>query len=190
MKRDMTGLRYAVLDVETTTGDPTCGRVMEVAVLVCDGTVERVRWDTLVDPRSRVPAFTRRLTGITDSELRHAPRFSEVARTLRILTEGRIVVAHNVRFDMTALAHEFARTGLPFEAGTLCTERLARRLVPGLQHYNLGSLCDRFGIPRGRPHRAMDDALATRSLIQALISRFGADATNDQVIPWRTAVRA
>ncbi|MBK7382159.1 MAG: 3'-5' exonuclease [Flavobacteriales bacterium] len=186
----MSGSYYAVLDVETTEGDPTNGRVMEVAVLAMNGRDERLRWDSLVHPRCRVPWFTKKLTGIDDELLRNAPVFSEVVRTLETLTQDRIVVAHNVRFDMTALAHEFARTGMPFERPTLCTERLGRRLVPTLEHYNLGSLCRYFGIEFNSAHRALADAAATASLLACYIDAFGEENVQSSVVPIQRALRA
>lgn len=186
----MERMRFAVLDVETTEGDPTRGRVMEVAVIALNGPEERLRWDSLVHPRCRVPHFMRRLTGIDDRMLREAPYFSGTVRTLGTLTQDRIVVAHNVRFDMTALAHEFARTGLVFERSTLCTERLGRRLVPHLDHYNLGSLCRYFGVPLVGAHRAMADAEATAGLLKKYIGHFGEDEVMASVVPLTRALRA
>ncbi len=186
----MQRVRFAVLDVETTSGDPRVGEVMEVAIIAVDGTDERLRWSSLVRPWTSVPPFIRRLTGITDGLLIDAPRFHEVVRTLETLTQDRIVVAHNVRFDMTALEHEFARTGLVFDRPTLCTERLARRLVPNLTHYNLGSLCRHFGIPFPAAHRAMSDAEATASLLEQLVQRFGLAVVMEGVTSWPKALSA
>ena len=186
----MNGLRYAVLDVETTEGDPTRGRVMEVAVLALNGREERLRWESLVHPRCRVPWFTRKLTGIDDELLHGAPYFHEVVRTVETLTQDRIVVAHNVRFDMTALAHEFARTGVIFERPTLCTEKLSRRLLPQLEHYNLASLCRYFGIPFSTAHRALADAEATARVLAACIDAFGEQEVMKSVVPLQRAMRA
>lgn len=186
----MERMRFAVLDVETTSGDPTEGRVMEVAVLALDGGVERLRWDSLVDPRERVPSFIRKLTGIDNAMLQDAPPFAQVVRTLETLTQDRIVVAHNVRFDMTVLEHEFARTGLVFDRPTLCTEKLARRLVPHLPHYNLGSLCRYFGIEFAAAHRALSDAEATAALLSRLLNEFGEELILQGVSTWPRAMRA
>lgn len=186
----MVGMRFAVLDVETTSGDPTVGRVMEVAVLALDGTAERVRWDSLVDPRTNVPAFIRKLTGIDESMLREAPAFVNIVRTLETLTQDRIIVAHNVRFDMTALEHEFARTGMVFDRPTLCTERLTRQLVPHLPHYNLGSLCRYFGISFAAAHRALNDAEATAALLARLVNDHGEERILQGVTGWPKAKRA
>ncbi|MBK7946203.1 MAG: 3'-5' exonuclease [Flavobacteriales bacterium] len=186
----MHGLKFAVIDVETTEGDPLKGRVMEVAVIAMDGGIERMRWESLVHPGQRVPWFSRKLTGINDSMLCDAPRFHEVARTIATLTQDRIVVAHNARFDMTALAHEFARTGLPIERATICTEKLGRRLAPQLEHHNLGSLCRHYGINFPKAHRALADAEATAALLACYLERFGADAIAQAIVPVQRALRA
>ncbi len=186
----MQGLKFAVIDVETTEGDPMQGRVMEVAVIALDGGIERLRWDSLVHPGQRVPWFSRKLTGIDDAMLRDAPRFHEVARTIATLTQDRIVVAHNARFDMTALAHEFARTGLPLERATLCTEKLGRRLAPQLEHHNLSSLCRHYGIAFPKAHRALADAEATAALLAIYLERFGPEAVAGCISPARRAMRA
>lgn len=182
--------QFAVVDVEVTEGDPMRGRVMEVAVIALDGAHERLRWDSLVHPFEPVPWFTQKLTGIDDAMLRDAPAFHEVARTLLTLTEDRILVAHNARFDMTALRHEFARTGLTFERATLCTERLGRALLPQLPHYNLTSLCRCLGIPFPKAHRAMADAAATAELLKRLLDEFGAEAVLRGVQFEKRAMRA
>jgi DNA polymerase-3 subunit epsilon len=186
----MHGMNFAVIDIESTEGDPLHGRVMEVAVIAMDGGTERIRWESLVHPAQRVPWFSRKLTGIDDAMLRDAPRFHEVARTIATLTQDRIVVAHNARFDMTALAHEFARTGLPLERATLCTEKLGRRLAPQLEHHNLGSLCRHYGIPYPKAHRALADAQATAALLACYLERFGPDAVAQSIVPVTKAMRA
>ncbi len=186
----MERMRFAVLDVETTEGDPTRGRIMDIAVIALNGTEERLRWDSLVHPRCKVPPFMRRFTGIDDHMLAEAPYFSGAVRTLETLTQDRIIVAHNVRFDMTALAHEFARTGMVFERSTLCTERLTRRLLPQLGYYNLASLCRYFGIPLVNAHLSLADAEATAVLLKRCIDRFGTDEVMASVIPLSRALRA
>lgn len=182
--------KFAILDVETTSGDPTVGRVMEVAVLAFDGDQERLRWETLVDPRTSIPPFIAKLTGITQEMINTSPTFPMVVRTLQTLTQDRIVVAHNVRYDMTSLEHEFARTGLVFDRETLCTERASKRFVPQLTHYNLGSLCRYFGVPMIGKHRAGLDAEATAGLLLKLIENFGEQAVLECVSSWKQALRA
>lgn len=178
---------YAVIDVETTHGDPRKGSIIEVGVLCHDGSRDTHAWSSLVRPSTPIPAFIRRLTGIGPADVSDAPRFSEVVSGLQEATREHIVVAHNVRYDMTALEHEFARTGLVFHRETLCTEQLSRELVPHLSHYNLGSLCRHFGIPFHGRHRALNDARATLALHQRLLGEFGEERllARTRIWPWQ-----
>lgn len=183
-------MEFVIVDVETTHGDPMQGSIIEVAVIVHDGLRELDRWNTLVHTRLEIPPFIQRLTGITSKMLEKAPPFAQVAQSLRASTAERIMVAHNVRYDMTALQHELARTGLSYHPATLCTERLARQLIPGLTHYNLGSLCRHLGITRGHEHRAAHDAQATLALLLRLIEDHGRERVLASVIPWSEKQRA
>lgn len=174
---------FAVVDVETSLGDPIRGRIIEVAVIVHDGIREHDRWNTLVRQQEEIPVFIQRLTGIRPAMLHDAPTFVDVARRLRSSTHQRTMVAHNVRFDMTAIQHELARTGLSYHPDTLCTERLSRQLHPNLPHYNLGSLCRYFGITQGHKHRAAHDAQATLELLLRLIAEHGQERVMQAVVP-------
>lgn len=181
---------FIVVDVETTHGDPMKGGIIEVAVIAHDGVCELERWNTLVNPRQPIPPFIQRLTGIRPHMLEEAPSFPSVARRLRTSSQDRVMVAHNVRYDMTALQHELARTGLSYHPDTLCTERLSRRLLPNLTHHNLGNLCRHFGIVQGNKHHAAHDAQATLSLLLRLIAEFGEDRVRAAVVPWSERMRA
>ena len=179
----MSSARYAVIDVETTHGDPRVGRIIEVAVLLHDGRKVVDGWSTLVDPKDRLPGFITRLTGIDREQLRGAPTFRQAARLLQGFTKGRTIVAHNARYDMTALAHEFKRVGLTFDRMALCTEQLSRQLVPGLTHYNLGSLCRHLGIAFEAKHRARLDAEATAELFARLMERCDLLPQGEPIVP-------
>ena len=175
--------RFAVLDVETTSGDPREGHLIEIAVLAIDGRIRRSFWDSLIAPPVPVPPFAQKLTGIDAVMLADAPVFRETANAIATLTQDRIVVAHNVRYDITALQQEFARIGARFDRATLCTEKLSRRLIPNLTHYNLGSLCRYFGIPFTAKHRAASDTEAAARLLLRLIDGFGEERVLQQVEP-------
>lgn len=181
---------FVIVDVESTHGDPQQGRIIEVAVIVHDGLRELDRWNTLVNTREEVPRFIQRLTGITPRMLENAPSFVQVAHSLRASTADRVMVAHNVRYDMTAIQHELARTGLSYHPDTLCTEKLSRQLIPGLTHYNLGSICRHLGITRGHEHRAAHDAQATLAILLHLIQSHGRDRVLETMVAWRAEERA
>lgn len=182
--------QFTIVDVECTHGDPQQGSIIEIAVIVHDGLREVDRWNTLVNTRQPIPRFIQRLTGITPAMLETAPTFVQVAQSLLASNRERVMVAHNVRYDMTAIQHELARTGLSFHPDTLCTEKLTRQLIPGLTHYNLGSICRHLGIPRGHEHRAAHDAQATLSVLLRLIEEHGRERVLDVIVPWHEKQRA
>lgn len=174
---------FAVVDVETTHGDPLQGRIIEMACVVHDGIRELDRWNTLVRPGAAdIPAFVQRLTGITPEMLVHAPVFGQVAKSVLHSLEGRILVAHNIRYDQTVLQQECERAGYALHPDTLCTERLSRRLMPHLEYYNLTSLCRHVGIAKGFHHRAAHDAQATLNLLLFLVEEHGIEQVMSTVV--------
>ncbi|MBC7449249.1 MAG: 3'-5' exonuclease, partial [Hymenobacteraceae bacterium] len=88
---------YAIVDIETTGGQPTRDGITEIAIFKHDGHRIIDSYTTLVNPGHSVPAFIERLTGISTEMVRDAPSFPEVARKIVEFTEGCVFVAHNVR---------------------------------------------------------------------------------------------
>lgn len=162
---------WVVVDLETTGGSPKRGhRVTEVAaVAVSRGEIVGT-WCTLVNPDRRIPGMITSLTGITEQMVREAPRFYEVAERVHAEIEGRVFVAHNAAFDWRFMGWEMQQaTGMAPVGRTLCTVRLARKLLPELPSRNLDSLAHYFGVEIEHRHRALDDAVATARVLIRLI---------------------
>lgn len=166
-------LAYAVVDVETTgSGSPGGERLVEVAVVeVRDGRVAEP-YVSLVNPGVPIRPWVKWLTGLEDGDLRGAPRFAEIAEEVLERLEGRVFVAHNAAFDRRRLAEELRRAGAPpLPAGPrLCTLRLARRALPGLERRGLDALAEHYGIPIHPRHRAAGDAAATALILPRLFA--------------------
>ncbi len=160
---------YAIIDLETTGGQPTQDRITEIAIYIHDGEKIVDEYATLLNPGRGIPPFITQLTGITNDMVSDAPRFHEVARKVVEMTEGCVFVAHNVRFDYSFLKKEFADLGYNYSRKTLCTVRLSRSLIPGQPSYSLGKLCQNIGIPLDGRHRAAGDAHATALLFGKLL---------------------
>ncbi|TGE04585.1 exonuclease domain-containing protein [Hymenobacter fodinae] len=160
---------YAIIDLETTGGQPTQDRITEIAIYIHDGEKVVDEYSTLLNPGRPIPFFITQLTGISDEMVRDAPKFHEVARKVVEMTEGCVFVAHNVRFDYSFLKKEFADLGYNYSRKTLCTVRLSRSLMPGQPSYSLGKLCQNIGIPLHDRHRASGDAAATAILFGRLL---------------------
>lgn len=161
---------YAIIDIETTGGNAKTGKITEIAIFLHDGERITESFSTLIDPESNIPRYITNLTGIDDEMVAGAPKFYEVAKRIVELTEGRIFVGHNVLFDYSFIKSEFASLGYEYKRRTLCTVRLARKLLPGMKSYSLGKLCRSLGISLDNHHRASADARATVTLLEMLIA--------------------
>jgi len=160
---------YAIIDIETTGSQPAQDRITEIAIFIHDGNKVVDQYNTLINPQRPIPYFISQLTGITDEMVQDAPKFYEVAKDIVEFTDGKVFVAHNVRFDYSFIKKEFADLGFTFQRKTLCTVRLSRSLIPGLPSYSLGKLCHSIDIPLNQRHRAIGDAEATAKLFDKLI---------------------
>jgi DNA polymerase-3 subunit epsilon len=162
----MKNKEYAIIDVETTGGKASRCRVTEIGIVIFDGEKVIETYETLLNPEAWIPAGITELTGITMEMVRAAPKFEEVAKRIIELTENRIFVAHNSRFDYDFVKEEFRRLGYTFTRKQLCTVRLTRKTYPGLKSYSLGNLVQHFGIRLDNHHRALADATATTELLK------------------------
>src|SRR5216683_3871288 len=156
---------YAALDLETTGLDPARDRVIEVGAVAF--TPERVTTtlERLVDPGRAVPETVLRLTGIKPEELRGAATAESALRELADFLRGRQPVGHGARLDVDFLA----AAGLwDPETEILDTLDVARILLPSAPSHSLPLLATEMGFSQPRPHRALDDADATRQLLLRL----------------------
>ncbi|HSW68069.1 MAG TPA: exonuclease domain-containing protein, partial [Bacteroidales bacterium] len=166
---------FAVIDIETTGGNPRTERITEVAVFLFDGNSVVDSFVTLVNPEKPIPPFITRLTGISDAMVAKAPRFCDIARKLVEITENKPFVAHNAPFDYGFIREEYRRLGYDYHRERICTVRLGRRLIPGLRSYGLGSLCQHLGIQIDFRHRAAGDANAVVQLLRHYLAQNDAD---------------
>ena len=166
---------YAVVDVETTGLLPGMHhRVVEVAVvhLDVDGAVTG-EWCSLLNPlRDLGP---QRIHRITAAEVRRAPTFDQIAGELAAQLAGRVVVAHNLAFDLGFLTAEFDRAGvaapLELDAG-LCTMALAETYLESPSR-SLATCCRVAGVVLDHAHSALHDAHAAAGLLAVYLSRCG-----------------
>ena len=156
---------YAALDLETTGLDPARDRVIEVGAVAF--TTEHVEstLEQLVDPGRPVPDTVLRLTGIKPEELRGAASQDDALRRLAGFLQGRQPVGHGARLDV-----EFLEAAGLWDADQeiLDTLDIARILLPAAGSHSLPLLSAEMGFNQPRPHRALDDADATRQLLLRL----------------------
>ncbi|MFF1880780.1 DEAD/DEAH box helicase [Pseudarthrobacter sp. NPDC058196] len=161
---------YAVIDVETTGFSPQRDRIVEIAIVhLNEQGIIQDAWSTLVDPQQATgPSHVH---GITNHDVRNAPRFADILPRLQQQLAGRTVVAHNASFDLGFLRTEFQRAGVTMPNWPLvCTMQLTRSYHPG-ESASLADACKRLDIETGKAHTAAADALAAANLLSSYIGR-------------------
>ena len=147
----------AFVDLETTGTSITRDRITEIGVVLIDDSGVR-EWSHLINPQIRIPVFIEQLTGITTAMVAEAPTFAQMAEEILTLLAGRLLIAHNERFDYGFLKNEFRRLGQEFNPTVLCTVKLSRALYPQFRQHNLDTLIQRHGLQIEDRHRALADA--------------------------------
>jgi len=159
-----TPIPCVIVDIETTGGNVTYDRITEIGIVevTADGVKE---WSTLINPRIKIPETIQRLTGITNAMVESAPYFEQVAKEIVLRLQGKLFIAHNVRFDYGFIKNEFARLAYPFKAKLMCTVKLSRNLYAECDGHSLEKIIARHQIFVTHRHRALDDARATYKFI-------------------------
>ncbi|MGH7777321.1 MAG: 3'-5' exonuclease, partial [Candidatus Dormibacterales bacterium] len=164
-------LEYAALDLETTGLDPQRDRVIELGAVAFTAARVVDTCHAMVDPGRPVPKPVLDLTGIGPGELAGAEPPETALRRLADFLRGRRPVGHGAVLDVDFLrAAGYWSEGLEM----LDTLHLARILMPGAPSHSLPLLAAELGLEHPRPHRALDDAEATRQLLLRLREEAGA----------------
>lgn len=151
---------YWIFDSETTGLQ---GEFVEVALLGVDG---RVAFSSLVQPVGKIHPAAHAIHGISEVALADAPTWPEIAPTFERLTQGKVLLIYNAKFDLAAYAETNARWGRhdpPMKLG-FC--------VMGMYAQWFGETSPRGGYRwqklQGGDHTALGDCRATLELIKRM----------------------
>lgn len=166
------------LDLETTGGSLGYDRIIEIGLVEVDRGRCVGEWSTLVNPGRPIPHGIQVLTGITDEMVASAPSFEALSTPLAERLAGKVLAAHNARFDYGFLKGEFSRAGVHYAPPVLCTVKLSRRLFPEHRRHNLDALLIRHALFCLDRHRALGDARVLWELAQLWRSAIGEESLN------------
>ncbi|MDA1349551.1 MAG: 3'-5' exonuclease, partial [Chloroflexi bacterium] len=158
---------WVALDLETTGLSNEDDEIIEVGAVRFRGEEVLDTFQSFVDPGKRLDPFVTRLTGITEDDLKGAPRFSSVATALASFVGRSPLVGHNIPFDIGFLE----RQGFRVTNRRCDTWDLAYVLLPDQSSYALDRLAEWAGNGSHRHHRATEDALATKEVFVKLLER-------------------
>ena len=175
---------FFAFDVETANADE--GSVIQFGIAaVRDGRVaETYSWPCR--PPAGLEQFDEENTavhGITPADVVDAPTFAETAERFGRLIDGTPVVAHNAKFDFTALKRGCAAAGIDVpDVAFACTLLWARRVGLQVEDYRLPTLAREAGAADFDHHDAAADAAACAKVALWLMRQHpGAEPTLNPV---------
>jgi len=166
-------------DLETTGINVTKDRIIEIALIKVhtNGKEEEKLWR--INPEMPIPKEASEIHKIYDEDVKDAPTFKEVAKTIAQFIEGCDLAGFNSnRFDIPLLAEEFLRANVDIDmrnrkfvdVQTIFHKMEQRTLVAAYKFYCQKSL--------ENAHSAMADTKATYEILKAQLDKYE-DLQND-----------
>ncbi len=104
------------LDLETTGINIVTDRIVEIALVKINLDGSENEKDMRINPEMHIPEESTKIHGISDEDVKDAPTFKEVAKSLARFIEGCDLGGFNSnRFDIPLLAEEFLRAGIDID---------------------------------------------------------------------------
>lgn len=160
---------YVVFDLETTGLDGAHDEIIEFgACKIINGKIVELL-STFVKPSKHISKEITELTGITDEMVKDAPTINCVLPDFFKFCHGSTIVGHNVQFDMSFIYAAGKKFAYNFDHQLMDTWELARKRLPGLRNYKLGTVAEHLGVALENAHRAVHDATATAKVFIKLM---------------------
>jgi DNA polymerase-3 subunit epsilon len=154
--------RFIVLDVETTGLSPINGdRIIEIGALAIERRIIKEEFHTLINIDRAIPRQAQEIHGITQAMLTGKPKPEEVMPEFAEFIRDSVLIAHNAKFDMGFIRHEFIRQRISFNHPYICTLEMSQGRLPHLPNHKLGTVYRHLiGKPTTeiQEHRALGDA--------------------------------
>lgn len=158
---------FVALDLETTGLDPEKDAIIEIGAVKFRGNKILDTFSSLVNPGRQVPYKVLYLTGLSQAELDKAPPLRSLLRSLEEFVGENVIIGHSIEVDLSFLR----RWGLFYLNQYLDTFELSSIFVPYAARYSLAKLAQTLGIEVSNQHRALDDAMTSMRLFNALLNR-------------------
>lgn len=166
-------------DLETTGVDTARDRIVEISMIKIMPDGEEITRTRRLNPGMPIPAEATAVHGITDEDVKDAPTFAQVARSLEQFIRGCDFGGFNSnRFDLPVLVEEFLRAGVDvdlkqrrfIDVQNIFHKKEQRTLVAAYKFY-----CDK---ELDDAHSAEADTRATYEVLKAQLDRYP-DLRND-----------
>ncbi|MGI6232083.1 MAG: 3'-5' exonuclease [Prevotella sp.] len=166
-------LNFVAIDFETATAKRNS--ICQIGITdVIDGKPQSPRTWLVMPPGNEYYDVNIMIHGIHPEDTKNSPLFPQVWEEVSPLLNGKIVVSHNVSFDMYALRDTLDSYQIPYPDFIFyCTLRLAKYIIkgPALPYsFSLDILLDFLNIPFSNHHDAGADSLGCAQLLLYLLN--------------------
>ena len=158
---------FIAIDLETTGLNARRDAVVALAAIPFEGGRPRPGLVTLVNPGRPIPPQSTAIHGIDDAAVATAPPLGDVLHRFDEVCTRRIVVGHDVAFDVAVLAQARTVAIAASPRLTLDTRRLARGV--GFRDTRLEFLAPQLQVPVVGRHTAEGDARMAGEVLLALL---------------------
>ena len=160
-------------DLETTGINIAADRIVEISYLKVDLNGNETTKTLRLNPEMPIPEKVTAIHGISNEDVKDAPTFNEVAKSLARDFEGCDLAGYNsVKFDIPLLAEEFLRSGVEIDlkrrkfvdVQIIFMKMEPRTLTAAYKFFANKELSN--------AHSAEADTLATYEILQAQLDRY------------------
>ena len=160
-------------DLETTGVDTAKDRIVEISMVKVMPDGEEIIKTRRINPQMHIPEDATAVHGITDEDVKDAPTFAQIAKSLSQFIEGCDFGGFNSnRFDLPMLVEEFLRAGVDvdfkkrkfIDVQNIFHKMEQRTLVAAYKFY-----CDK---ELDGAHSAEADTKATYEVLKAQLDRY------------------
>ncbi|HBG60468.1 MAG: hypothetical protein A2Y03_04135 [Omnitrophica WOR_2 bacterium GWF2_38_59] len=162
-----------IIDLETTGVWIEQDKIIEIAMIKCLPSRERLTYDKRVNPEMNIPKIVTDLTGISNEDISNSPKFREIVNEVLEFIGDADLAGFNVeRFDLPLLKREIEDAGLKFDWQN-------RNIYDAQKVYHINEKRDlsaayEFYCKKNleNAHSALADTTATLEILEAQIEKY------------------
>lgn len=150
---------FVVFDTETTGLNFEFDRLTEIGAVEVSNFEVAEKFNTFVNPKRQISEKIVEITGISNEMVKDAPDEEQALKKFLNFVDGRVLVAHNAKFDFNFIAAAARRCNVELNLTFIDTLVLAKVLWPELKKFTLDKIARHLQLGEFNHHRACDDAL-------------------------------